>query len=225
MVGDYNNFYCFNTLKSSFIQSAKSPGCLADTIFPSTATRLEVPQTLEKNRAYTLHWQTRRIVEEEALAPLAPERVETAAFEERIDQVAFALKKVDEFIGAGADPDRVAVILPEEGFAEYLRLFDPFRNFNYAMGTPFTQSRYYRRLADLYDALTGRSESAREKMEGEEIAEAFAKVEGFDTFVAFLQALPTQPRELEAIDAAKAAGVGWAVLVEKNRPGLYDIIL
>jgi CRISPR/Cas system-associated exonuclease Cas4 (RecB family) len=157
-------------------------------------------------------------VEEEALAPLAPEWVETVAFEERIDQVAFALKKVDEFIGAGADPDRVAVILPEEGFAEYLRLFDPFRNFNYAMGTPFTQSRYYRRLADLYDALTGRSESAREKMEGEEIAEAFAKVEGFDTFVAFLEALPTQPRELEVIDAAMYEFRRFAPLLQGASP-------
>ncbi|WP_300363304.1 PD-(D/E)XK nuclease family protein [Hydrogenimonas sp.] len=182
------------------------------------AERLGVVEKTAVNRGYALQWQTKELVEKEALPPLRREAMTVAAFEERIDQVAFVLKKVDDFIAAGADPDRVAVVLPDEGFAEYLRLFDPLRNFNYAMGTPFTQSRYYRRLADLYDALTERSESAKEKMETDEIAEAFSKVEGFDAFVAFLEALPTQPRELEAIDAAMFEFRRFAPLLEGATP-------
>ncbi|WP_456382252.1 RecB family exonuclease [Hydrogenimonas sp.] len=164
--------------------------------------RLGLPKNFPPNRACRLAWRTREIVEERKTVPFRKEKVEVAAFEERMNQVAFVLKKVDEFVESGADPARVAVILPDEGFAEYLKLFDSFRNFNFAMGTPFTQSRYYRRLADLYDALTDRSESAKEKMERDEIADAFAEVEDFASFVAFLEEVPIKPAELEAIEGA-----------------------
>ena len=164
--------------------------------------RLGLAAPFGLHRRYEVVWKTGEIVSEESVAPFDLGRVEVAAFGERIDQTAFVLKKVEEFVEAGADPEKVAVVLPDEGFAEYLKLFDPLKNFNFAMGTPFTQSRYYRRLADLYDALTDRSESAKEKMASDEIFDIFRRVEGFDAFVAFLESLPAGAQESEVIDAA-----------------------
>ncbi|WP_456451535.1 RecB family exonuclease [Hydrogenimonas sp.] len=158
------------------------------------------------------------ILQNEPLAPVGVERVETAAFEERIDQVAFVLKKVEAFVEEGADPAKVAVVVPDEGFAEYLRLFDAQKNFNFAMGTPFTQSRYYRTLADLYDAVTDRSESAKEKMAGHEVAAAFEKVTDFQSFLDFLEGLETEARELKAIDEVKYGFASYAPLLAHATP-------
>ncbi|WP_201352705.1 PD-(D/E)XK nuclease family protein [Hydrogenimonas urashimensis] len=164
--------------------------------------RLGLEESVATNRRCTLDWRRKVIVEEERLPALRSDAIDLAAFEERIDQVAYVLRKVEAFIEAGADPDRVAVILPDEDFAEYLKLFDPLKNFNFAMGTPFVQSRYYRRLADLYDALADRSASAKEKMAKDELTEAFSRVSDFTSFLAFLQEVPMRPQELEAIDEA-----------------------
>ena len=165
---------------------------------------------------YDLH--TREILEERAVAPMETERIEVAAFEERIAQVAWALERVERFVSEGADPSKVAVVLPDEGFADSLRLFDRCRNFNYAMGIPFIQSAYYRRLADLYDALTDRSDSARLKMEGNDLLRRFEAVESFGDFLAFLEALPTTPRELRALDEVKFGFARLEPLLKEATP-------
>ena len=165
---------------------------------------------------YDLH--AKKILEERPVKALEAEKVEVAAFEERIAQVAWALERVERFVAEGADPSKVAVVLPDEDFAEFLRLFDRCRNFNYAMGIPFVQSAYYRRLADLYDALTGRSESARRKMEGSDLTRRFEKIESFEAFLEFLEELPTTPRELRALDEAKFGFARLAPLLNEATP-------
>ncbi|MRI58011.1 MAG: hypothetical protein C6H99_00720, partial [Epsilonproteobacteria bacterium] len=76
--------------------------------------------------------------------------VETASFEERIWQVQYALASIQEFYDAGMDPDRMAIVLPDESMSEYLRLFNN-GNLNFAMGEPFERSRIYTILQALYD--------------------------------------------------------------------------
>ncbi len=180
--------------------------------------RIASKEEIEQGRKYTFDWKRKTPVSQHALKPFDPKRIEVAAFSERIDQVAFVLKTVERFVEAGANPDRIAVIVPDESFAEYLKLFDEAGNFNYAMGTPFTQSRYYRRLADLYDALSGRSESAKEKAARSGLIEKFSVVKDFRSFMAFLEALPISPREHEAIDETKYLFKRFAPLLEKETP-------
>ncbi|BDY13701.1 PD-(D/E)XK nuclease family protein [Hydrogenimonas cancrithermarum] len=180
--------------------------------------RLGIEERLPVDYRFELDWQRRKIANRAPLPRLKRERIDVAAFEERINQAAFVLKQVDRFIEDGAVPDRVAVIVPDEGFAEYLKLFDVAKNFNYAMGTPFVQSGYYRKLADLYDALTDAKASAKAKMAGSVIAEKFAKVDGFDSFLEFLQTVPATPREMEAIDEAMFMFKRFAPLLRHEKP-------
>jgi RecB family exonuclease len=180
--------------------------------------RLGIEEPLPVDYSFELDWQTKEVVSRTPLPRLKRSSIDVAAFEERIDQVAFVLKQVDRFIEEGADPDRVAVIVPDESFAEYLKLFDTVKNFNYAMGTPFVQSGYYRKLADLYDALTDAKESAKAKITGSEIAESFAKVDGFESFLEFLQTVPATARELEAIDEASFMFKRFAPLLQHEKP-------
>ncbi len=173
---------------------------------------------LPPHRRVLYDFVAQEAVEVEPTAPMDRNRIETAAFDERIDQVAYLLKKIEDFIDDGADPDRVAVILPDESFADYLRLFDKAGNFNFAMGTPFTQTRYYRVLADLYDALTGRSESAMIKMTDSPVAQAFEKVKSFDDFIAFLEGLEASVREKEAMEGVLFDFRSYAPLLADATP-------
>lgn len=73
-------------------------------------------------------------------------RVVCEALGEPLLQVAFIKQKVYEFIRKGIAPERIAVVLPNEGFAEHLKRFDDERNFNFAMGTSLAASAFVRRF-------------------------------------------------------------------------------
>lgn len=208
-------------LETSLLEQVDTPLYLHFTATPFNTKLIErigMKDRLEPGNRYTLEWSGRRVLFEEPVGSLDPESIEVAAFNERIDQVAFVLESVQRFVEDGADPDRVAVILPDESFAEYLKLFDDMGNFNYAMGTPFTQSRYYRSLADLYDALTGRSESAKEKAAASGATERFRKVTDFDSFIEFIEDVEISPKEHEAIDEAKFIFKRFAPLLRNEPP-------
>ncbi len=165
-----------------------------------------------------LEWRGKRVTEKSPIAPFDPKRVKVVAFDERIDQVAFVLKTVEEFVEEGADPDRIAVILPDESFSDYLKLFDREKNFNYAMGTPFVQSVYYRMLADLYDALSDRNEIAKEKAKRNGLLEKFETVTDFASFMTFLESLPLASHEHKAIDESRYFFTKFGSLVENESP-------
>lgn len=56
------------------------------------------------------------------------------AFSERVSQVAFIKASIYKFIVEGIEPEKIAVILPDESFASFLHLHDEKHNFNFAMG-------------------------------------------------------------------------------------------
>ncbi len=180
--------------------------------------RLQVNDPLESGFSYAIDWQDRRVLTREKMPVPTAEKILMEAFEERIDQAAFVLKTVDDFIEQGADPAKVAVIVPDEGFAEYLKLFDRMNNFNFAMGTPFVQSAYYRTLDDLYEFLTDGREDAKAKMANSEVAARFREVEDFEGFIKFLQTIPLAPREAEAIDETLFMFRRFAPLLKNEKP-------
>jgi RecB family exonuclease len=68
------------------------------------------------------------------------------SFSESILQIAFIKKKVYDFIQKGYKPENIAVILPDEKFANILKSFDEKSNFNFAMGEPFNKTKIYEKL-------------------------------------------------------------------------------
>ncbi len=75
------------------------------------------------------------------------------AFSNRLSQVAYVKKKIDDFVKKGAQPKDIAIVLPDESFKEYLNLFDEINNLNFAMGVDFTNSKIFKALALLEEAL------------------------------------------------------------------------
>ena len=93
------------------------------------------------------------------------------SFSEIILQVAFVKKKVYDFIVSGYEPQKIAVILPDENFASLLRTFDNKLNFNFAMGESYTKSLLYKKLNSSCKAIEQFSEenSARLERIGDEV--------------------------------------------------------
>ncbi|MBR8461749.1 PD-(D/E)XK nuclease family protein [Campylobacter sp. faydin G-105] len=68
-------------------------------------------------------------------------------------QCAYAMAKVSEFVSDGIEPERIALILPDESFAEILRLYDTQRMFNFAMGESFKHTKFFQILSYIIRAI------------------------------------------------------------------------
>lgn len=99
---------------------------------------------LEAGFDYTISLEKKAIVAKERTKE--NKNIECHSFSENLLQAAFVKKKIYDFIQKGHKPENIAVILPNEKFADTLRLFDAKSNFNFAMGTPFGGSLMYEKL-------------------------------------------------------------------------------
>ncbi len=106
---------------------------------------------LEVGKRYELLLDERRILKQESFDPEI--NVELIPVSQRILQVAVVKKKIDEFIQSGVEPQKIAVVLPTENFKEYLELFDSKNNFNFAMGSDFTNTNIYQKIDATIKAL------------------------------------------------------------------------
>ena len=75
------------------------------------------------------------------------------SFGARSLQAAYTMAKASEFVADGIKPENIAVILPDESFAEILRLHDRGKMFNFAMGESFTRTRFFQILKCLVTAI------------------------------------------------------------------------
>ena len=75
------------------------------------------------------------------------------SFSARSLQAAYAMTKASEFVADGIKPENIAVILPDESFAEILRLHDRGKMFNFAMGESFTRTRFFQILKCIVTAI------------------------------------------------------------------------
>ncbi|WP_295421337.1 PD-(D/E)XK nuclease family protein [Sulfurovum sp.] len=70
--------------------------------------------------------------------------------EERDEQIAVALAKIEEMVQSGINPENIALILPDEKFKEHFMLFDSHANLNFAMGYDYSKKRIYKTLEAIY---------------------------------------------------------------------------
>lgn len=88
---------------------------------------------------------TRRAITAQRAIAFAPE-FRLLSAETRAKQALIVISEVFALIDRGVDPNEIAVVLPDESFAAYLRRFDRWRVFNYAFGFRFEESAFYRSL-------------------------------------------------------------------------------
>ncbi len=85
--------------------------------------------------------------------------IEVGYVSDRINQINYVFAKIMEFYKSGIKPEKIAVILPDEEFSEFLKLFDEKKNLNFAMGESFTKSNLYIKLKSIFEYLSGDEEA------------------------------------------------------------------
>lgn len=75
---------------------------------------------------------------------------EVIATEERYEQIAHAFVQIEQMVRSGIAPEKIALILPDEGLKESLVLYDKYNNLNFAMGYDYSKSKAYKKLSALF---------------------------------------------------------------------------
>ena len=73
-------------------------------------------------------------------------------FQDRIAEVGGIFAQIDIWLQKGVQPEQIHIVLPDESFMEYLKLFDKARNFNYAMGIPLQNARFFKTIELLLES-------------------------------------------------------------------------
>nr|WP_321266835.1 PD-(D/E)XK nuclease family protein [uncultured Sulfurimonas sp.] len=123
---------------------------------------------LDIENRYEISLNEKKILKKEALSKNT--NISCESFSETILQVAFVKKKIYDFIKKGYKAQNIAVILPDENFANILKSFDAKSNFNFAMGESFSSSDFYEKLNSTCKAIEQLSQenSARLNRVGDE---------------------------------------------------------
>ena len=104
---------------------------------------------LDEGYRYKIDFKTKNILEQKEI--ISNSDIKISYFSKKFDEINFVFAKITEFVEAGLDADKIAVILPDESFSEFLEEFDEFKNLNFAMGSSFIHSNLYIKLKALYE--------------------------------------------------------------------------
>ena len=102
----------------------------------------EMSLKIESGVWYRINLSSREISEQGQIAPLRP--IVCEVFHSRLTQVGFVKAQIRAMVEEGIEPDKIVVVVPDESFATYLRLFDYENNFNFAMGQSLEDERVIR---------------------------------------------------------------------------------
>ncbi|SKB70577.1 PD-(D/E)XK nuclease family protein [Malaciobacter marinus] len=103
---------------------------------------------LKQDFFYKLDITNKKILKESKLETKL-DSFKIKGFASRVSQIAFIKTAIVEAINKGIEPSNIALILPDENFANKLRLFDDEKYFNYAMGLDVKNSITYKCLYSL----------------------------------------------------------------------------
>ena len=140
----------------------------------------------DKEGNYLIDFSSRKVLDFRKLPKKG--EIEVSYFSERINQVNFIIASIEEFVNDGLKPEKIAVILPDEEFGEYLKLFKNKEfNINFAFGDSFRKSNFYIKLNALFEYITTKDKTAYEKIK--DIYEEFEKLNSNKEILEFLKNL------------------------------------
>lgn len=137
-----------------------------------TITEIE----FEVGLRYKISLNSKEVVEKTTIKQ--NKKISCESFSQSLLQVAFAKKKVYDFIQKGYEAKNIAIVLPDESMAKHLRDFDKLSNLNFAMGEPFNTSLIYQKINASCMAIENASEENRARVQrvGDEIYRALFSI-------------------------------------------------
>jgi hypothetical protein len=170
---------------------------------------------LDVGYKYKIDFNTNEILEKEVISNKSD--INVSYFSKRIDEINFIFAKIAEFVENGIEADKIAVILPDESFAEFLEEFDEFKNLNFAMGKSFTESELFIKLEALYSYLINEDEVSYLKINN--VLDDYQNT----NLIEFIRNLATN-KELELIDETLFKLKVFEKVFEDKKLFLYFII-
>lgn len=104
------------------------------------------------NHHYEIDLSTKTILHVSPLKAIDADQ-EVYGFTNRLSQIAYAQSCIEGWIKEGMRPEDIVVILPDESFANSLKVFDRLGNLNFAMGISLRESHFYQHLSAIEKAL------------------------------------------------------------------------
>lgn len=98
---------------------------------------------------YKIDLTNKIIIDEEEIKSLL-ESYEIKGFSSRLNQIAYIKSSIEKSVLNGVNPTNIALVLPDESFADTLQLFDDERYFNYAMGKSIKNKELYQIANAIY---------------------------------------------------------------------------
>lgn len=108
---------------------------------------------LKINYKYKIDLTNKTVIDEEKIVDKL-NNLEIKGFSSRLNQIAYIKNSIVKSVQNGVDPDKIALVLPDETFATYIQLFDTENYFNYAMGKSIKNSKLYQISYGIYSYLS-----------------------------------------------------------------------
>lgn len=148
---------------------------------------------LEIGSRYRLNLSNFEVLESEEIEESFKDRVNLFSFNSRIMQINFIFERIYHYIVERKfDAQKIAIITPDEKFTEIIRLFDRYRNLNFAMGLNFREKFFYQKLDAIVEFLVEKSSKNLDRLKKLEI-ESLAKeieqnraIKSFDKFLEYI---------------------------------------
>ncbi len=120
---------------------------------------------IKNNKEVVIDFSNKRVLKEESKEIDLSKKVELYGVSNRLYQIDLAFLEIEKMVKDGANPSNIALIIPDEGFIYAIKLFDRFRNINFAMGFSFENRKLYKILDALFNYLGKRDEESKEFLE------------------------------------------------------------
>ncbi|MBD5164374.1 MAG: PD-(D/E)XK nuclease family protein [Helicobacter sp.] len=131
-----------------------------------------------------------------------PHKLQVLEFQDKIAEIGGIFTQIDLWLEQGITPEQICIVLPNEEFAQYLKLFDKARNFNYAMGNALKECALYRSLKNSLQEKkepNSQDEASQEECRESQDSIAIPNFQSFEEFKEFLQNLEANSKESQTI--------------------------
>ncbi len=132
---------------------------------------------LEINKLYHLNFSEKKVLKCESKSFFVKE-INFYEVSNKLLQIGYVKKKIYDFLKEGIKPEKVAVITPDEKFAELIEKFDTQNIFNFATGYSYDKSSIYKRVQSVYSYFEDKNYENRYR-----IKRYFKNYEEFDEYL------------------------------------------
>ena len=140
--------------------------------------------------------------------------IQILEFQDKIAEVGGIFSQIDIWLKQGVQPEQIHIVLPDESFIKFLKLFDKARNFNFAMGESLIEFEIYQKILEilekenfLFESFCAFESFLSENLEGKKTSlrkKIFEVLEEFKYAFPYLKTLDVRGKVLMFLEMLKA---------------------